>query len=622
MASPTVAKDASVAADNAGTSGVSATSATITDAAGNTWTRRSETNYTPGGVVSDGTTLSIFTAPITSTLSSATITVNFSPDVTAKAAVLKKITPDTGHTIRFDSVGPGVTGTSTGLSSGNVSVASGYVFFGFVGGERNSGFTGDGDTTNGSWAANQSAAANTGAGTTSQGISGQSKITNASGNQSYDPTTGGATDAALNYVILYQVINAAFAVTGPTDVAAIHASLSTTASLAVTETADVAAFAAFVFHSTQLAATETADVAAFDADITIHNALAATETPDVAAFHVALSVEADLAVTETPDAAAFHVDIVLLAALASSEQPDRAEFIIAPVWPSALPFPILQGYSVNPATAVRRMAVEFGAPRVYRRTKRPLVDVAVAWQVDGWQQMLLDGFYSSMVDEGGRFFGVELPFPGAAGMTLVSARFKDKLSIQNLFPNRWKVSGTLEVLYRPVMTDAALTVILDDEGEEPTWPVGLLPQPTVNSWTIQPKPALVRSDDLPGLPRQRQRSRNSTAEAQANWELTETQAAILEAFIVHRGKDGAQWFAFPLYQGIGEIETKLRFLGESEWSPRPGGRWAVAAAIEIRERPVLSASDMSELLDEDTSMFGLIEELDALVDPGFFEAGL
>ena len=81
------------AADNAGTAGVSSTSATITDGAGNTWTRRSETNNTPGGAVSDGTTLSIWTCAVTSALSSATITINFSPNTASKAAILKKIAP-------------------------------------------------------------------------------------------------------------------------------------------------------------------------------------------------------------------------------------------------------------------------------------------------------------------------------------------------------------------------------------------------------------------------------------------------------------------------------------------------------------------------------------------------
>ena len=54
------------AADNSGASGVSSTSASITDAAGNTWTSRSQVNYTPGGAADDGTTLRIWTCAVTS----------------------------------------------------------------------------------------------------------------------------------------------------------------------------------------------------------------------------------------------------------------------------------------------------------------------------------------------------------------------------------------------------------------------------------------------------------------------------------------------------------------------------------------------------------------------------
>lgn len=198
-----------VAADNNGPAGASSTSASITDAAGNTWTQRASTNYTPGATAADGTTVSIWTCVVTHALSSATITVNFSPDTTAKAAVLKKASPGSGEVITFDAVGAGVTATGTTFSAGAVSVNVGHTIFGWTGLENNSAPTADSDTTNGSWSTAQTATASTGTSTTSQSISGQHKTVTATGSQTYD-TTGGATrDGAANYLILFFDISAA-----------------------------------------------------------------------------------------------------------------------------------------------------------------------------------------------------------------------------------------------------------------------------------------------------------------------------------------------------------------------------------------------------------------------------
>jgi len=190
------------AADDAGTAGVSSTSATITDAAGNTWTRLSETNRTQAGNASDGTTLSIWRATLGFTLSSATITINFSPNTTAKTAILYKVVPGAGEVVELIATGPGVTGSASAFSSGNVNVDSGQYIFGFTANESRSGVTRDSDTTNGSWSAPLTEIADSGVLNTSQRISGQWKLATASGNQSYDTAAPAARDYALNYLIL------------------------------------------------------------------------------------------------------------------------------------------------------------------------------------------------------------------------------------------------------------------------------------------------------------------------------------------------------------------------------------------------------------------------------------
>jgi hypothetical protein len=324
-------------------------------------------------------------------------------------------------------------------------------------------------------------------------------------------------------------------------------------------------------------------------------------------------VDVVVAITEPADAVAVTGTLRLSATIAVGEAPDRAAIALAPGWPKALPRPTLQGYGLRPAAAVQRKAVETGAPRVYRQTRQPLAEVSVAWQMNGWQQMLFDGFQRSVLAEGERWFGVTLGFP--SGLALAAARFKDKLAMKSLGGRRWQVSGTLELRQRPVMSDAALTALLDDAGDPPAWPTALLPRPLADSWELEPKPALVRSDNLPGLPQQRQRSRNSTTEVAAGWELSAEQAALFDGFFRHRGRDGAQWFRFPLYQGIGTVQTDVRFQGEVDWTPRAGGKWGVSAPIEVREREVLSAAELATLEGEDgEALFATIAELHRVVD--------
>lgn len=252
-----------VAADNAGTSGASSLSTSITDAAGNVWTHRATTNYTPGGAAGDGTTLGIFTAEVTHALSSATLTVNFSPNTTAKAAALKKVVPGAGEIVVFHSVGSGATGNGTSFAAPTVSVDALHTIFGWTALESTSIGSNDSDTTNGSWSSAQTAAASTGTAATSQYLAGQHKTVTASGSQTYDTTAGNARDWAANYLILYPALLAPLAATEAADTMAAAGEVYWPATLAATEAADTMAVTAEVYWPATLAATETADRAAF-----------------------------------------------------------------------------------------------------------------------------------------------------------------------------------------------------------------------------------------------------------------------------------------------------------------------------------------------------------------------
>lgn len=549
-------------ADNAGASGASSTSSSITDAAGNTWSHRAQTLRTPGSASNDGTTQNIWTCKVTNALSSSTITVNFSPNTTVKVAAVWKLAPAAGESIEYVSVGTGTTGNATTIAASAVSVAQGDTIFGFASQENTNNQSGaDSDTTDGSWSSVQSINISGGSAATSQSQGSQYKTVTATGNQTYDFTVGNSRDWAANTLIVRSVSSGE---ASGTSTAAGDPTVTGSAAGTSTAVAIAAALRGYSFGTST-----------------------ATGVPIIDAF-------------------------VLTAAI--TERPDRASGTIVPGWPSSLPLPTTQGYSFSPASSVKRQSTEIGAPRVYRRTKKPPIEVGVAWQLDADQQALLDGFQRSILKEGQHQFGIELRMP--SGLALAVARFKEGLAMGARGGPRWQTTATLELLSRPMMSDAALTAAIGTDTTpysdgtifsdgtlfvQPfdglVWPIHLLPYPTLDGWTLTPKPAVARSGDLPGLPRTRQRSRNSTTEVPASWELNATQAAIFDAFFHHRGRDGTAWFYFPLVQAAGERLTSVRFTGEADWTYRGGdGRWAVTAPMEIRERHVLSTGEVLEVM--------------------------
>jgi len=276
--------------------------------------------------------------------------------------------------------------------------------------------------------------------------------------------------------------------------------------------------------------------------------------------------------------------VAITGTLAVTEAPDRVAITLAHGWPDRLPLPTLNGYSFASAAAVKRLATQIGAARVYRRTNQPMNEVGVTWIMNSTAMRLFDGFQRSILREGAEWFGITLAFP--VGLRTAAARIKEKLSIGSLGGDIWQASATLELAERPMLTDAELTALI---GSGTDWPA-LLPYPTRGSWELTQKPALARSEDMPGYPQTRHRSFASVADVPTAWELDALQASVFDAFFHHRARDGAAWFDFPVVQAIATTTTSVRFTGEASWTPRGNGRWSVSAPIEIRERRVYSAA--------------------------------
>ncbi len=273
------------AADNAGTSGVSSTSTSVTDAAGNTWTNQAQTNRTVGAA-NDGSTLTVWTCLVTNALVAATITINFSPNTTCKAAGLQKAVPAAGCAMAIAAVGPGVTGSSTGRSSGAVSVALGQTMIGACAVEENATVTADSDTSNGNWSTALVSLANGGAAGTSQTLSIQRKTVTATGNQTYNTTTASSRDWALNYLLAYEATAGTLATTDAVDAGSVAATTASVGTLDTTDAADAGDIAATTVSIGTMATTEATDAAALAATTASVGAMDATGAADRARFIV------------------------------------------------------------------------------------------------------------------------------------------------------------------------------------------------------------------------------------------------------------------------------------------------------------------------------------------------
>jgi hypothetical protein len=195
-----------VALDNAATGGTAGNvPSSVTDSVGNVWTRQQNPTYDPAGASAGVETACYVCESLVTQLTSANnVTLNLGSTTTAKAFAFHEATP-TDATKKISYVG-GAAGTGAGTGSpvfaSNPSITSGNMIIGWGGAEQTDTWTGDSDTTNGSWSAQQHAGV--GSGTSAMSITTQRKVVTATGTQTYGPTLTSA-DCILGYIELTEV---------------------------------------------------------------------------------------------------------------------------------------------------------------------------------------------------------------------------------------------------------------------------------------------------------------------------------------------------------------------------------------------------------------------------------
>lgn len=218
-----------IAADNAGTGGAGSI-VDVEDSSGNTYTARAM--QTHGGAVSSNTagTVAIFTARVDVALTVAsTITVNFSPDTVAKAAVLWKVTSGLGA-YSFPSSITDYGNSTQPIWTGFSVTANDMVIAAAAFEDDATSATRDGDSTGGaSWSDPlHLATADAGAELSSQVVASQWKVPTSTATQNWNLTFSAAHDWESAGITIRE--ESIVALTGTADLGALSASATYTVS--------------------------------------------------------------------------------------------------------------------------------------------------------------------------------------------------------------------------------------------------------------------------------------------------------------------------------------------------------------------------------------------------------
>ena len=193
------------AGDNNGSSGALSMTTTCFDSAGNPYSCNSITLRDPGAAAA-GASYGMFIGKINTALVNGSITVNFSPNTTAKSLLAYELVPASGKGVGFVTGTTGLAGSSTAPGALTaVTVNNGETVFCGVAVETNTTLTGDSDTTNGLWSALRTALANSGSDLTSMLTGGQYKTVSATGAQTWTGSLGAAKNYAGHSAIFRDV---------------------------------------------------------------------------------------------------------------------------------------------------------------------------------------------------------------------------------------------------------------------------------------------------------------------------------------------------------------------------------------------------------------------------------
>lgn len=132
-------------------------------------------------------------------------------------------------------------------------------------------------------------------------------------------------------------------------------------------------------------------------------------------------------------------------------------------WPTSLPDPV-QPFKMTPKPSLIRSDMEQGAARQRKRFTAKMTEAAVAWVFAPWEFMIFDSWITEEANDGATWFSI--PLQGSTGWTAHEARVKGELDYDHLGGGTWKVTGSLEIRQRPMLSAASLALLVDEDPDE------------------------------------------------------------------------------------------------------------------------------------------------------------
>lgn len=127
-----------------------------------------------------------------------------------------------------------------------------------------------------------------------------------------------------------------------------------------------------------------------------------------------------------------------------------------------------------------------------------------------------------------------------------------------------------------------------------TWP-SRLPLPTMQGYGIDDDLKIERSEMDSGSERERRTSTALKSAIQVQWKFTLFEYALFEAWLIHRAR--GQWFNMTYLGGLGLVACEVRIQrGKAPSKFQTGARVVVTATLDVRDRPVLTDAELTELL--------------------------
>ncbi len=130
-------------------------------------------------------------------------------------------------------------------------------------------------------------------------------------------------------------------------------------------------------------------------------------------------------------------------------------------FPSNLPYPKVDGYSIKPDEAIVRTDMEAGPARQRRRYTQTPSKITVNWMMTRDQFSLFEAWYKYHAKEGAEWFYITLL--GGLGLIEQEARFTQQFEASLYNGILWEITSELEIRDRPTLSEGALNILLDCE---------------------------------------------------------------------------------------------------------------------------------------------------------------